>query len=492
MLTLWRRHLKSCPHRAKGRTYQKCSCPIWFDGELGGQRVRKSLDTRDWARAGRKLGKVEDPAYGLRECAQPGCTELVERGRCARHLRTVPVAIAAYHDAHQDASTGTRISRKATLKQLEDFLNGRGIVTVDQVDLETLNAFRSARAISPRTWTKELGTVRHFFGFCFDNEWLLRSWAVKVQMPKNLKPADREPYQPLDVAKIIAACDQIGRGVYERLRSRAMVLLLRYTALRISDVATLERDRVRNGEIFVRTAKNGKPVRLPLQADLQAALDVLPLPRGATRPDCPYFFWSGHGGRQAVVRDARRTLDAVYAKSGVEGACSHRFRHTLATEILEMGGSFEEAADILGDTEAIIRKHYAKWSAGRQARISDLLARIWHAKKPSSQVVEGKDGNLVDLVRFELTTSSMPWKTFQSLTDTATENKRDTRTRFGRQWTPKGRSLRSGLHVDTEPTPHDLAFRLPSRAVVTAMWIFSCQENLPSPYMMLPASILKA
>ena len=46
-----------------------------------------------------------------------------------------------------------------------------------------------------------------------------------------------------------------------------------------------------------------------------------------------------------------------------------------------MGGTFEEAADILGDTEAIVRKHYAKWSAGRQARINDLLARLWHAKK---------------------------------------------------------------------------------------------------------------
>ena len=67
----------------------------------------------------------------------------------------------------------------------------------------------------------------------------------------------------------------------------------------------------------------------------------------------------------------------------------HR-RHTLATEILEMGGTFEEAADILGDTEAIIRKHYAKWSAGRQARISNLLVQIWHTKSDNPQVTEKK------------------------------------------------------------------------------------------------------
>ena len=75
-----------------------------------------------------------------------------------------------------------------------------------------------------------------------------------------------------------------------------------------------------------------------------------------------------------------------------------------------MGGTFEEAADILGDTETIVRKHYAKWSAGRQARITDLMARLWHAKKSQPQVIDLERGNLVDLVRFELTTSSMPWK----------------------------------------------------------------------------------
>ena len=56
-------------------------------------------------------------------------------------------------------------------------------------------------------------------------------------MPKNLKPATREPYEPNEIMRIIAACDQIGRGTYERLSTRAMVLVLRYTALRISDIA---------------------------------------------------------------------------------------------------------------------------------------------------------------------------------------------------------------------------------------------------------------
>jgi hypothetical protein len=37
---------------------------------------------------------------------------------------------------------------------------------------------------------------------------------------------------------------------------------------------------------------------------------------------------------------------------------------------------FEDVADILGNSPEIVRKHYAKWSPARQARIDDLMARV--------------------------------------------------------------------------------------------------------------------
>jgi integrase len=387
MLTLWRRHELKCPHRRKGRAATKCACPIWCDGEVDGKRVRKSMKTRDWARALRNLGRIEDPMFGLRPCAQPGCAEMVERGRCPQHTREIGAAVASYHDAHQDVGEETKRYRERGLRALEDFLSGRGAKTVDAVSLDDLNAFRASRKISPRTWVRDLEVLRHFFRFCLDNEWIARNWAEKVPMPRNLKPSPREPYESNEIVKIIAACDAIGNSAYERLRARAMVLLLRYTALRISDVATLRKDRLREGEILLRTTTNGKPVKLPIHPQLQAALDVLPVPREAD-PSCPYLFWSGNGTRRTAIDTATRTLQAVFRVSGVAGACSHRFRHTLATEVLVMGGSIEDAADILGDSEAIVRKHYAKWSSGRQARITALLARMWHTKNSPPQVEE--------------------------------------------------------------------------------------------------------
>ena len=154
--------------------------------------------------------------------------------------------------------------------------------------------------------------------------------------------------------------------------------MLRTTALRISDVATLRKDAVSwdsskdTWRVRLRTQKSGEPVYLPIPDAAKSALDVVPFPRNAPR-DCPYCFWNGVTSRRAVVGIAERTLAAVFKKSGVKNAHAHPYRHTLATRLLGEGASFQEAADILGNTEAVVRKHYGKWSKQRQANIDRLM-----------------------------------------------------------------------------------------------------------------------
>ena len=64
---------------------------------------------------------------------------------------------------------------------------------------------------------------------------------------------------------------------------------------------------------------------------------------------------------------------AVFRASGVRSAKAHRFRYTLATDILVQGGTEQDGADVLGISPAIVRKHYAKWTPARQSRILDLM-----------------------------------------------------------------------------------------------------------------------
>ena len=59
MLTSYRRHQKHCPHRAEGRQYRRCRCPIWADGFLNGIEIRESLQLRDWERAQQRIREWE-------------------------------------------------------------------------------------------------------------------------------------------------------------------------------------------------------------------------------------------------------------------------------------------------------------------------------------------------------------------------------------------------------------------------------------------------
>jgi integrase len=198
--------------------------------------------------------------------------------------------------------------------------------------------------------------------------------AKRIKGPKNVKPLPIEPYSHDEVVAIIAACDQL-RTRDARLRARAMILLMRAVGLSTIDVKTLEKSAVRNGAIYVPRNKTGKAVRLELPAQVLQALESVPAPADAP-PDCPYYFWNGRGSRQTAAKAARRSLAKIFKLSGVRGARPHRFRHTLATEILENGGTAEDAANILGNSPAMIRKHYSLWSIKRQERISSLLQTV--------------------------------------------------------------------------------------------------------------------
>ncbi len=306
MLNLWRRHTPNCPHRAKGRDYCKCQCPIWTDGELNGKRYRRGLKVKDWQRAIRKLAILESPE--------------------STQLKPVPEAVKAFAEHHNYLEASTLRKYKNILDHIEEFAEKASIGTIAEFTIERLDQFRYGRGLARTTSTKELQTLRQFFSFCLERKWIGENIAKKIRPPKNVKPEEVEPYSPKEVALIIGACLEIGRTSYERLRARAMILLLRYTGLRISDVATLARDRIRDGQILLHTQKTGGTVYLPIPDELAGALAIVPDPRGSgSAPE--YFFWNGITSRRAVVGIAERTMAAVFKKSTVAKAHAHRFRH---------------------------------------------------------------------------------------------------------------------------------------------------------------------
>jgi len=357
MLFPWRRHSDNCKVRERGRdVLDKCRCPLWCDGHLRERRFRQSLKTRDLKRAYAKIDALED-------------------GSTATAEKTLHQAVAAFFATVDGRAVSTQREYRRVMRYLEEFAHNRGITALVSIDLETLDAFRLTREIEETTWRKELEVIRLFFRFCAKRKWLTENPAEEMETPKP-KPRHKEPYSAGDIIAFLKAAAEMGRGPYERLRAVAIIQLLRYTALRISDVSVLARDRVKDGLVHLHTLKTGQAVWLPIPPDLVQALDDCPVPRG-TIGESRYFFWSGNGSMRAVIRDVTRTVRTVFVRSKVPGAHAHRFRHSMATKLLELGWSTEDVATILGNSSAMVRKHYAQWSAGRQARIIRLMLETW-------------------------------------------------------------------------------------------------------------------
>jgi site-specific recombinase XerD len=132
---------------------------------------------------------------------------------------------------------------------------------VDTVNVEAMDRYRLWRNKDNWVWIKEIELLRQFFEFCRDREWTTKNPAKSLKRPIMREANDVVPYTQEEMVKIFRACDEIGRTSYERLRERAMALLMRYAGLRISDVITLSREHIQGNRLTKRAVKNHKRIR---------------------------------------------------------------------------------------------------------------------------------------------------------------------------------------------------------------------------------------
>lgn len=358
MLTLTRRHSSKCPNhnKAPSRKQTKCRCPLWACGMVDQRRVRLSLKTRDLQRAARRLTEIEDRISG-------------------KPRKTIADAVSAFHAQHEGKAPETKRKYRRILGFLVDFCANASITYLDQVNVETLDRHTLWRAKAGWAWVKEVELLTQFFEFCRDREWTAKNPARSLKRPRMIEANNIVPYTKQEIIAIIAACDQIGRTSYERRRARGMTLLMRYAGLRISDVVTLSRDHIRGTRLEKRAIKNNRVIRVELPTAVIEALEVLPPPKAAAG-DNRRFFSKDTANLRSLVKGAWRTMAAVFKQAGVKRAHPHRFRHTLASELLGKGGMLGEVAAILGDSAATIGRYYAKWTPEYQSRQDVLIRKI--------------------------------------------------------------------------------------------------------------------
>jgi integrase len=414
MLALYRRHRQNCKgnHKHNSRTseyderkkgWRRCECPIFVSGTLAGHFDRQNTGKWEWEDAqaaaaafevcGNWTGKLPAPLQ------QPSTPALATEKRV-----TIAEAVRAYLASREGTKIGPATLRKyrTFTKQLSTFAESRGYVMVDQIAAADIDVFYGNWTLGVRAKGKGLGKLRSFFRFCAKRKWV----TVDITDPKSVGPVSSDLQPPIgassivnkipftddELKRVLGACDRmqpvkwsnsLGQGLWTGEDVKDFIFVMVYTGLRISDVATFSMSRVRGNEVFLRAKKNGGDVYTIFPGWLKERLEARAA-RCGPRP-----FVVGRSDRLETVTDMwRRKINSVFELAGAfeEPPTPHRFRHTFARILLQRGVPVADVADLLGDTEETVRKHYARWVPERQARLSRILTEAFE-DKPKPKVV---------------------------------------------------------------------------------------------------------
>jgi len=138
------------------------------------------------------------------------------------------------------------------------------------------------------------------------------------------------------------------------------------------------------GEIRLRTTKAGTHVYTWVPQWLQDRIRARATVHGE-------FIFGAHETKDLdVITDLwRRKLNKVWDLCGPWKVkpTPHRFRHTFARILLQKPGvTVRDVAELLGNTEDMIRKHYGAWVPERQERLTRILREAFD-DKPKPKLV---------------------------------------------------------------------------------------------------------
>jgi integrase len=331
---------------------------------------------------------------------------------------TIEHAIKAFTcEFEEHAAPNTQKKYRLLLAKLKVFAGRKGYVMIDQWTPVDVREMRSSWEVAPQTAAKNMSTIKSFFEFCVINEWLTRNPARNVKKQRTRDAADRRneqklPFSDDELKRMYDTCEtRYGKqeirwsrsihhkpaiGEYARYNTKwtgqdlaDFISVSVYTGLRISDVTTFHIDRMQpTGEILIRTTKAGTHVYTWVPQWLQERI------RTRAKDAGPYIFGEHITRDMNVITDVwRRKLKKLWGACGQwkDKPTPHRFRHTFARILLQRGVSVRDVADLLGNSEQMVRRHYAAWIPERQQRLTKILQDAFDERPKPKLVVMRKD-----------------------------------------------------------------------------------------------------
>lgn len=356
MLTLYRRHTLACGRA--DRYWKRCQCPMWVEGTLDRRYMRKSMHTQSWERAKGIVENWEKTGAPAARQDVPTWDESIE-------------AYLAECRDDRDLSEKTVLNYAYALGRFRRWADRSNYVNVAEIDQQALKEYLSIQKWVSSTKLTERRGLRQFFRYCVREKWIIADPTADLPVIK-LRQA---PTQPLDRQQFAALLE-----VIDDARTRAIVLVLRYSGLRIGDALRLERTRVQAELLALRQQKTGDYVSVLLPPVVLEALDALPT--AGSR----YFIPDGPQPAQAMTSHANRArLDiARFAnRAGIGHVHPHQLRDTFAVELLLAGVPLDLVSKLLGHSSVnTTEKHYSPWVKARQEQLNAAVRLAWGPPAP--------------------------------------------------------------------------------------------------------------
>src|SRR5215218_8034996 len=195
----------------------------------------------------------------------------------------------------------------------------------------------------PATVNRRLAALRRFF------QWAKALGLVKELPTENVKgvaSAARAPHwlEKRDVDRLIRTVERHGN-----IRDLAIVLTLRHTGIRVSELSSLMLGDVetseRKGTLTVRSGKGSKFRVLPLNVDARQAITAYLKVRPTVSTDQLFVGQRGQG----ISSRAVELLVTKYGRlAGLEGVTPHTLRHSFGKHALDAGADLVSVSALLG------------------------------------------------------------------------------------------------------------------------------------------------
>ncbi len=157
---------------------------------------------------------------------------------------------------------------------------------------------------------------------------------------------------------------------------RVPIAISRWTGLRQGDVLKMPKTAYDGQTIRLRTSKRGVPIVVPVAGPLKGTLDAAPAHGAITFcANSRGVPWTESGFRASFFKLLGRLEEEGVIGSGLT---FHGLRHSVATDLRELGFDTRTIADMLGQKTEAMAAHYAK-EADLSAKMRGVIHKLERA-----------------------------------------------------------------------------------------------------------------